>query len=72
MKNITFTDNYGKVFTGTFLRQNLDLGKGFLSSCNLLGYQVVEQSNQKPLYAGDNELENSAVELYSDEDFGII
>ena len=71
-QNITFTDNEGKVFTGAFLRQNIDLGKGFLSSCNLLGYQVLELSNSKPLYAGDDEVEHSAVELYSNEDFGII
>lgn len=71
-QNITFTDNEGKVFTGAFLRQNIDLGKGFLSSCNLLGYQVLELSNPKPLYAGDDEAENSAVELRSNEDFGII
>ena len=71
-QNITFIDNEGKVFTGAFLRQNIDLGKGFLSNCNLLGYQVVEYSNQKPLYAGDDEIENSKVELYSNEEFGIV
>lgn len=71
-QNITFADNDGKIFTGAFLRQNIDLGKGFLSSCNLIGYQVVELSNPDPLYAGDDELENSTVELYADEDFGII
>ena len=71
-QNITFTDNEGKVFTGAFLRQNIDLGKGFLSNCNLLGYQVVELSNPDPIYAGDDEVENSAVELYANEDFGIM
>lgn len=71
-RNITFTDNEGKVFTGAFVRQNIDLGKGFLSSCYLIGYQEVELSSPSPLYAGDKEKENSAVELYANEDFGII
>lgn len=71
-ENITFVDNEGKVFTGGFLRQSIDLGGGYLSSCKLLGYQEVELTTAEPLYAGDKDKPNSSVELYANEDIGII
>lgn len=71
-QNISFTDENGNVFTGALVRQNLDLSKGFLSSCYIIGYQQLKESEPNPLFAGDDEIEKSKVELYSNEEYGII
>ena len=71
-QNLTFIDSDGHLFTGALIRQNIDIGKGFLSSCYLLGYQHLQEIEPNPQFAGDDEIENSKVEIYSNEDYGII
>ena len=71
-QNLTFIDSDGHLFTGALIRQNIDIGKGFLSSCYLLGYQHLQEIEPNPQFAGDDKIENSKVEIYSNEDYGII
>ena len=71
-QNLTFIDSDGHFFTGAPIRQNIDIGRGFLSSCYLLGYQHLQEIEPNPQFAGDDEIENSKVEIYSNEDYGII
>ena len=71
-QNLTFIDSDGHLFTGALIRQNIDIGKGFLSSCYLLGYQHLQEIEPNPQFSGDDEIENSKVEIYSNEDYGII
>ena len=71
-QNLTFIDSDGHLFTGALIRQNIDIGKGFLSSCYLLGYQHLQEIEPNPQFSGDDKIENSKVEIYSNEDYGII
>lgn len=71
-QNISFKDSDNRVFTGAFVRQNIDIGKGFLSSCYLIGYQETELLSENPLFAGNDEAENSKTELYANENYGVI
>jgi hypothetical protein len=38
----------------------------------LLGYQHLQEIEPNPQFAGDDKIENSKVEIYSNEDYGII
>ena len=42
-QNLTFIDSDGHFFTGAPIRQNIDIGRVFLSSCYLLGYQHLQE-----------------------------
>ncbi len=68
--NVVFTDNENRIFSGAFIRQNIDLGGGFLSNCYLIGYQQIGEPDY--LYAGQDGVQNQSTELFSGEICGII
>lgn len=69
-ENVVFTDNENRTFSGAFIRQNIDLGGGFLSNCYLIGYQQIEEPDH--LYAGADGMQNQSTELFGGEMCGII
>lgn len=68
--NVVFTDNEKRIFSGAFIRQNINLGGGFLSNCYLIGYQQIGEPDY--LYAGEDGVQNQSTELFSGEIYGII
>lgn len=70
--NVVFRDNQSRVFVGAFIRQNLDIGGGFLSNCYLIGYQQIEEEKRDYLYSGKENPPHEAVEIYSGEEYGLI
>ena len=54
------------------IRQNIDIGKGFLNSCYLFGYQHLQEIEPNLEFSGNDKIENSKIEIYSNKDYGII
>lgn len=69
-QDVFFRTVDGKAFSGSFVRQNIDLTGGFRSSCYVIGKQQIQFGTQDIVCM--SEIPPSTPDIYAGETFGLI